>query len=157
LAEIRLYGRLGVGRFALVDDADLSLVSGYRWYLLPSGYAHAKPYLGNYRKGSVYMHRLILQPPAGMDTDHRNHDRLDNRRQNLRMATRSQNLANRSPRPGKFRGLKKERNAATWQARIKVNQRTICLGNFRTRIEAAQAYNEAARKHFGEFAVLNAV
>ncbi len=157
MAEIPLHGKLAAGRVALVDDADVALVSAYRWFFLPSGYAHANPYLGNYRKGSVYMHRLILQPPDGMDTDHRNRNRLDNRRGNLRVATRSQNLANKTPQPGKYRGLKKERRAVTWQARIKVRGRTICLGNYRTPEEAAAAYNKAAKEHFGDFAVLNAV
>ena len=141
----------------MVDDADLPIISSYRWHLSPHGYAYARPYLGNYRKATVYMARLILQTPDGLETDHANHDRLDNRRANLRVATIQQNRANRIPIPGRFRGVQKEPHAATWRARIKVNQRTLVLGNFKTAEAAALAYNDAAKLHFGEFAVLNAL
>ena len=157
MAEIALGGKRGRGKVALVDDADIPLVSGYRWHFSPHGYAYARPYLGNYRKATIYMHRLILDPPGEFQTDHANRNKLDNRRVNLRVATVSQNRANKNIAPGRIKGIKKERSAATWQARIKVNQKTICLGNFRTPEQAALAYNEAAKLHFGEFAVLNAL
>jgi hypothetical protein len=157
MALVLLHGRLGAGKFALVDDADLPIIAPYRWYLGPFGYAHAKPYIGNYRKASIYMARLILQTPKGFETDHINHNRLDNRRANLRVATLQQNRVNSVSRTGRLRGVQKEPHAATWRARIRVHQRTLCLGQFKTARGAALAYNAAALLHFGEFAVLNTI
>jgi len=107
-----------------------------------------------------YLHRIIMQPPKGMDIDHLSGDTLDNRRTNLRVCTRSQNCMNRiAKRNGRsaFKGVHFLRYKTTnyIQAQIRVNGRLIHLGTFKTQEDAARAYDEAARTHFGEFARLN--
>lgn len=150
--------------FALVDDQDEKLVSSYHWRLHEAGYAVTT--VG--RKGArtaLYMHSLILKAPPGKITDHRdNQKRLDNRRQNLRVGTHSQNHGNSSFKPGttsQFRGVAWHRAAGKWRARIAdgkykdgrpLNKH---LGLFTSESDAARAYDAAARIYFGEFAFLN--
>jgi hypothetical protein len=101
------------------------------------------------------MHRLILDTPKGFDTDHLNGDKLDNRRSNLRVATRQQNQANQKAHGGAsiFKGV--DFRHGLWQAQIGVNYNRRFLGFFDTQRAAAQAYNEAAIQCFGEYAKLN--
>lgn len=85
MREIPLYG----GAIAIIDDVDYENVSRYHW-ILHDGYAQSRQ-----GKNTIHMGRLILNCPVGMEVDHINHDKLDNRRANLRIVTRSQNCANR--------------------------------------------------------------
>jgi hypothetical protein len=96
-----------------------------------------------------------------MDTDlmydHKDQDKLNNQKNNLRPATYSQNGANRNKWSkdvtSQYKGVCFKKNS--WYATIKVNYKQYHLGCFNTEIEAAKSYNKAARKYFGEFAVLN--
>jgi hypothetical protein len=103
------------------------------------------------------MHRQIMQAPAGLDVDHINGDRLDNQRGNLRIATRQQNCWNTTKRKGNYtspyKGVSWRRGQ--WAAYITVSNRQRPLGKFADPIEAARAYDCAAREMFGEFAYLN--
>lgn len=114
------------------------------------------------------MHRVILARSVDLQLarheqcDHRNGDRLDNRRGNLRIATHGQNMVNRRG-GGASIYLGVTRNRMNWQARIvplgtgreKANSQRICLGTFADEAEAARAYDRAAREYHGEFARLN--
>jgi hypothetical protein len=82
-----------------------------------------------------------------MDVDHINADRNDNRRENLRVCTRSQNMANMK-RAGK--GVCRHRDK--WKARITVNYKSIYLGCFDSKSDALAAYESAAAYHFGDYA-----
>lgn len=97
------------------------------------------------------LHRLLLDLPEGVETDHVNRNPADNRRSNLRVATRSQNLANRRPpaRTRNYTGVCPNYNR--WQARVG----DIYVGVFATEEEAAKARDRAAQQIYGEFAVLN--
>lgn len=101
------------------------------------------------------MHRIVLDAPQGTLVDHKNGDRLDNRRCNLRLATRSQNAANTPPKPGRLKGVFFDKARNLWQARIMVNWKERYIGRFLTQEEAARAYDLKAREYFGEFAALN--
>lgn len=135
-------------RPALVDDEDLPLVAQHRWKLGADGYPRAK-----IAGAWVYMHALILDPGPGLTVDHRNRDVLDNRRANLRPATRQQQCANRGllacNRSG-FIGVSMH-ESGLWRARIGNRH----LGYFATAEEAALARDAAAFAVNGEYAVLN--
>lgn len=150
--RIPLHGKYGSGKYALVDDEDYERLLQYKWRGHATGYARCSVYDKQKKTiQTILMHRLILDTPVGFHTDHRNGDRLDNRRCNLRIATEQQNSANSKPR-GKtsiFKGVRFHKGL--WQAQICTNY----LGVFDTQCAAAQAYNEAAIKLFGEFAWLN--
>lgn len=144
------------GDFAIVDDDDYEYLIQFEWFLTPGGYA-ARKTTKNGRPSIVLMHREIAKTPKGMQTDHINGNRLDNRKCNLRICTNAENSRNRGPMPGtsKYKGVRWLKNDKKWQANIKLNQKQITLGCFNSEIEAAKAYNEAAIKYFGEFAWLN--
>ena len=90
-----------------------------------------------------------------MEVDHINHNTLDNRRCNLRLATHGQNMANSRPNKGrKYKGVW-QIMGKYWVAFIGKNKKQIYLGSFSTPKLAAKAYDEAARKKFGEYACLN--
>jgi hypothetical protein len=99
------------------------------------------------------MHRFLLQPPPGLEVDHINGDRLDNRRINLRIATRSQNAMNR-PRTrtntSGFKGV--SRLGSLWCAQIKLEGKLHYLGRYADPAEAARAYDVAAKIMFGQYA-----
>lgn len=142
------------GLCALVDAADYEWLSRYTWRAASSGggtfYAHTRC------NGKVcYMHRMIMNPPAGMVVDHKNRDGLDNHRVNLRNATPGQNNANRQLRTGVsgFRGVYPSRDK--WGARIRHQRRLLRLGVFDDPAEAARAYDHKAIELHGEFACLN--
>lgn len=108
----------------------------------------------------IILHRFLLNAQKTETVDHINHNTLDNRLENLRIATRSQNGANRRSKR-KIKGVTKPnykyRENKPYRARITVNKKQIFLGWFSTKEEASNAYNTAALKYFGEFAKLNEV
>lgn len=149
------------GQNAIVDDEDYDALIGYRWSFA-NGYARRTIYArgqGRIRKGaSEIMHRVIMNAPRGMEVDHINRNRLDNRRCNLRLVTHTQNAWNRGGlgrnQSSQYAGVQKTTNGR-WLARIMVNGTHIGLGTFGSEIEAARAYDNAARKYRGEYALLN--
>jgi len=152
---------LSQGKVALVDDEDYEWLMQWKWHAKICGktwYAER-----SIRKGLIttktYMHRLILSTPKGFETDHRNHDGLDNRRDNLRVCTASENRHNQLLQPKKkssyFKGIIWNKRLLKWESRIHVNCKNIYLGSFASEIDATLAYDEAAKKYFGEFAYTN--
>lgn len=138
------------GKVALVDDADLALVSRFKW----CAKRHRRTWYAETWNGGdhLYMHSLIL---GAKGCDHVNGDGLDNRRENLRTATPTENNRNRRPiGASRFKGVS-PRKSGTFRAAIKVAGKTLWLGVFSTEEEAARAYDAAAVEHFGEFAWLN--
>lgn len=128
------------GNFALIDEADLALVEQYAWREFRYAVAH-----GDGR--TVYMHRLIMGEPAGLQVDHINHDKLDNRRANLRLASHGQNLQNRRAGYGctGVRGVSLQRNGR-FRARAMVDGIEYRAGTFDTLDEAAEAAAELRRE-----------
>lgn len=160
--EIPLSGKYGQGRVILVDREDFPLVGASRWTGLfkHDGLFYAQRH--NKDKGTAeVMHRVILGLEKGdPKVDHVNHNGLDNRRKNLRLATNAENAAHRrksSNSPRRFKGVSLPERCRHWRSEIRVNRQRILLGNFVTEEEAAMRYNIAARKFFGEFAALNQV
>jgi hypothetical protein len=136
---------------ALVDDEDYEFLIQRNWTLHDRGYVQSN---------KTYLHRLVNKTPKGMVTDHINGNKLDNRKENLRVCTRLQNQQNvRNSHRGsvKYRGVTISRSKKRYIARIKINKYHKHIGSFRTAEEAALAYNEFAYVYHGEFAVLNKI
>jgi hypothetical protein len=149
---------LSKGKSALIDDEDYDHVREWNWRAQQNQdgrwYAMAWDLYPNF----VLMHRVILCPPDSIDVDHKNGDGLDNRRINLRLATRSQNVAAGRPAGGKssiFKGVSWDNSRGRWRVMIKDGTKHKFLGRFADEVEAAKAYDEAALEVFGEFAYQN--
>lgn len=137
------------GKFAIVDDEDYDAMSRFKWHFSEAGgYARR-----NSREKNILMHRQILEVPDGKHTDHRNGDGLDNRRSNLRICNRSENLRNRKLNCNNTSGAKGVRFIGTrgWEARIQVEKRPYLIGLYETKAEAVVAYDVASRFLHGEF------
>lgn len=140
---------VGKSAVAFVDNEDFELVSQYNWTLLK---AH-KNFYATTKGGRLYLHRLILQDAE--EVDHKNGNGLDCRRQNLRVSTHSQNMANRGKNANNtsgYKGVNWCKTTGKWRAKIQVCYRYICLGRYDTVKEAGAAYRQAAQQYFGEFA-----
>ena len=105
------------------------------------------------------MHREVIKVPDDMYVDHINQNGLDNRKANLRPATCAQNIRNRkkffNKSRSRYKGLLWDRHYKKWRVRIHLNRTQIQIGVFDDEIEAAKAYDRAAKKYHGEFASLN--
>lgn len=157
---IPLHGEKAAGRVALVDDADYRLVMAYRWYVFEDPraggpYAQANTRRSDGVRTTIKMHKLITGRPQ---TDHKDHDGLNNQRWNLRDCNQHGNQANERKGAGcssRFKGVTWNKQARKWQAQIKVHGRNRYLGLHVIEEDAARAYDTAAREAFGEFAWLN--
>ena len=134
-----------------MDDKDYVAISKYKWYAKRcKGLLYAARHDASLRE--IYMHQMIFGVKW---CDHANRNSLDNRRNNLRKASRSQQNCNRKMQKNNTSGYKGVSFAeGYWRAQIWQGQR-IHLGYYKTKEEAARAYDEAAKKLHGEFAVLN--
>lgn len=143
------------GKYALVDEKDYKYLCQWKWFC-DNGYAVRQKYVGGkrYKQKKIHIHRVILKTPNGMDTDHINGNRSDNRKSNLRIASRSQNCINKNRSKGS-RGICFNQLSKKWKAYIRVNGKNTHLGYFKTKTLAQNAYDESALKHYGQFAVLN--
>lgn len=155
---INLRGKVANGATVLVDDEDFVELSKFKWHLLKVGYA-ARRELGKKIDPRLYitMHRAILNPEIGKQVDHINGNKLDNRRENLRICSKAENMRNTNKRRNNtsgFKGVVQSRKGR-WVAHITKDYKMIHLGTFTNPKEAAVAYDNKARDIFGEFAKLN--
>jgi len=152
-------------KFAIVNAEDYERLSKFHWhakYSSRSWYAVRCALAKEKRKRKlVWMHNEIKRAPKGKLIDHFNHNGLDNRRTNLRAATRGQNTCNCRKHTGcssRYKGVcfhKNKHSGYPWDTYINDNGRRIHLGVYKTEVEAARAYDEAAKKYHGRFATLN--
>lgn len=148
------------GKFAKVSPCDFERISQYKWRAQKTvrSYNAVRVKTVKNKSIAIYMHREILRPCDGLMVDHINHDGLDNRRENLRLASAAENNCNRRGPLGKssrYKGVTRTKRGKPWRATITVGKRRIHLGRYDSEIEAARAYDAAARKYHGEFACLN--
>jgi len=148
--------------FALVDDEDFGAVSKYHWNIVNPSISrtmYAQRYIViNGSKGSVIMHREIMQVDHGSEIDHRNGNGLDNQKHNLRICTHQQNLQNRQRNRNNksgYKGVRWSKRINRWRVRIGTYPKRRCGGSYTCLIKAAQAYDRLAKEMYGEFAWLN--
>lgn len=146
------------GFHAIVDAEDYDALSAFKWCVRPAGrrfYAQRGYAKEDKSWTTMQMHRQIMSATPEMMVDHINHDGLDNRRENLRLCSRLENCRNKRSAIGtssQFLGVTWDKKSYKWRTRITVDGHRRLIGFFNSEIKAAIAYDNAARKYFGEFA-----
>jgi hypothetical protein len=148
------------GKFAKVSPRDYPVMMKYKWCArrTPQTFYASFYRNKNGRQKIVSMHNLIMTPPAGFIVDHIDGDGLNNCRPNLRLATPAQNSRNTRAKVNgisKYKGVCPEKRRKCWRATLTVDGKQIHVGQFKSEIEAAKAYDVAAKKYHGKFARLN--
>ena len=143
-AEIILYNRrCEETARALIDLEDVDKVKNIKWCMKSNGYVH---------DGKIHIHRLIMDCSDNMVVDHINHNKLDNRKTNLRICSHRQNSMNQKTRRDNssgHAGVGKSGNK--WRARIYIDGKEVHLGRFDTKEEAIRARKQAELEHYGEY------
>lgn len=151
--------QLSQGLDAIVDDADYEYLRQWRWSASEKRKGHGEFYAircDKETKRMVLMHRQIMAPNVGEHIDHINGNPLDNRRENLRVCTHSQNMMNKRKhhrKSSQYKGVYWHKGAGKWMA--SVGRENRYLGLFTSEKDAAAAYDKAAAERYGEFARLN--
>lgn len=136
---IRIEVPLTRGAVALVDECDFERVTAHRWYLTSSGYAARSIWNCGDRR-IEYMHRAIMEAPPGIEVDHINHDRVDNRRSNLRCVDHSTNAKNvSSHRDGTshYRCVSFDKKRGLWVVFARIDGKQRYFGSFEHEEDAA--------------------
>lgn len=148
--------KLTHNKHALVDDDDYEWLKQWKWHCSVYGYAVVSD------GTAQFMHRMVIKAPRGIKVDHINGNRLDNRKENLRIVSDSQNRMNSRKRckwPRKltslYKGVGWHDSVQLWRARITVQQKQMYIGYFDSELAAAMAYDIAAKDLYGEYARLN--
>lgn len=149
---------LGKGLYAIVDAKVYEWLAKWKWHSIPGGYAvrYGRELLGE--KRAIFMHCEVFDPSGKSIADHKNQNKRDNRRSNLRPATYSENGANRGLHRNNtsgFKGVCWNAGTKSWKAQIRCLGEHYYLGLFAAAEEAARAYDAKALELFGEFAHLN--
>lgn len=143
------------------DDYLKFKVKGNFFNVTSHGYVRVLNYLGiidgKMKYKQSYLHRMIMNPSKGLQVDHINGDRLDNRKSNLRICTSADNSRNRKNIKGVYKGVYFSKKNKNWVAQITKNYKCLHIGSFLNQEDAACAYNLKAKELHGEFAHLNNV
>ena len=148
-------------KFAIVDDKDFEELNQFKWYAQKgnSTFYAVRSVYNNGGQTLIKMHRQILGlTDIKIHCDHKDHNGLDNQKSNLRECSNIENQRNRKSQIGsssKFKGIYFNKLTGKWLGQIMVGKERIYLGLFTDEFEAAEAYDNAAKEHFGEFANLN--
>lgn len=149
--------RLRGGASTMLDDTDYDRAKDFRWHKTTNGYVAGFVMEQGVRR-RVYLHRWLLEAQPGQIVDHIDGNKLNNRRSNLRLVTRSQNQANRRHNRNsrsRYKGVTWHKRRGMWMARIQVRGRRITIGYFVDPLQAAYEYDAFARTFFGEYARVN--
>jgi hypothetical protein len=147
------------GKYAIVDVEDFESLNSVKWHAVEdynTWYAFRSERI-NGRNSSIQMHRKVINPPDDKCVDHINHNGLDNRKANLRLVSREQNVWNTRKHRGKlsskYKGVSKR--YGKWRAYIGHKGKMQHIGYFDDELAAARAYDGKAKELFGEYACLN--
>lgn len=150
ICRIVLFNRQGKQTgVVIIDTEDVSKCKKHKWFLSKRGYPTSR-----INRKLICLHKYIF--PAE-NVDHRDRDKFNNRKSNLRECSQSQNRMNTLPREktSRYKGVWLDKKSNKWQAAIRYNNKRKSLGNFHDEKEAALVYNEAAKRYHKEFACLN--
>lgn len=130
----------------LYDEEDREFVEKYKWCVNHNGYAVSTTC--NRHEGTRFFHRLVMKAKQGEIVDHINENKLDNRKSNLRIATKSLNTLNvKNPRVNNKTGVKGvQKQGNKYHAKIQINGKQIYLGTYLTIEEAHQAYENKRKE-----------
>lgn len=147
------------GHIILIDTGDYEWAMQWKWCLDKDGYPHRQQRPGGKRTRHL-MHKELLGLGTDVSVDHKNGNRLDVRRANLRVATKSQNGCNRgvpANNSSGYKGVSFNKGRGKWEAYVNINKQRTRLGYFMDLRQAVIAYNTKALELHGEFAYLNEV
>lgn len=147
--------QLSQNKKSIIDDEDYERLNQWKWSFHNGGYGVRTTWPDN---KAVLLHRIVMNCPDNMEVDHINGNKLDNRKENLRVCTARENRLNRKKsknKTSKYKGVHWNKDNSKWRAKITVNDKSISLGCFITELEAAEAYNKSALTYFGKYAKLN--
>lgn len=152
MKQIALSGKHGLGKFVLVDDEDFERLNKWRWFCTRYGYAartiHSKR--PNRIDKTFFMHREVNQTPDNLFTDHINRDRLDNRKENLRTVTGTQNQFNKGLQKNNKSGVMGVQwHVSKWWARVYINKKPISLGCYDKLEDAIEARKRGEELYYG--------
>lgn len=139
----------------IIDTEDIGKIKKYKWSLSKNGYVRARS-----SQEPVKIQHIIMgvRSKNGKDIDHKDQNKLNNRKSNFRFCTQAENLQNRGKQKNNtsgFKGVSWDKARKRWKAQIAYNSKNKFIGRFKDKISAAVAYNTGAIKHHGEFAYLN--
>lgn len=157
IKEIRL---TNVEATTLLDAEDFYIAASRNWYTNSLGYVYSKVTVSPKKYKSIFLHRLVIGAKGKEIVDHINMNPLDNRRENLRIVTKSQNMMNRkapAQNTSGYKGVVWDKYNKKWTAQIQSNGKHKKIGRFLKKEDAARAYNEAAIKLHGEYSNLNEI
>lgn len=149
----------------MIDTEDYDRIKNYRWhiqYVKHTNNFYVSSLIKKNNKWKNYqLHRLLLNlTDPELQIDHKFGKTLDNRKSELRICNHSENVRNQKIHKNNksgFKGVSLYKLNNKWKAQINYNGKKIALGYYKTTNEAALAYNEAAKKYHGEFAMLNKI
>jgi hypothetical protein len=130
------------GKIAIVDDEDFDFLNQWKWYCNVGGYVMRHEKQKNYKRNTIWMHRLINNTPEGFDTDHINRNKLDNRKNNLRSLLHGKNLMNMGSRKNNISGkigVGWHAMGKKWRAYISLNGKYLHLGDYKYKKDAIVA------------------
>lgn len=148
-----------VEKLAIVDDDMYEYLSKWSWFLSTDGYAVRWNKIGDKYK-LIFMHREVANTQKGKITDHINRNKLDNRSENLRVCSHSQNNSNTkifSTNTSGYRGVSWNKNQEKWLVYVSFEGKNYYVGSFNNKEKAAKAWNKVALELKGEYASLNKI